>query len=168
MKSAIVMIAAASVLTGCATADRYSAAGDVHDFLVAVRDDDRPAFDAHVDRAALEAQLQTRLVAEARSARAPTAVKGMGLVWSGAASKMAAAVLLRPDVFGAVAEHYGYRRETPVPGRMAIAADLRPAPQGQVCASVGRRCLLVFAHEDGAWRLVAFGGDFDMLRWPNR
>ncbi len=168
MKSVTVMIAAASVLAGCATADRYSAAGDVHDFLVAVRDDDRAAFDAHVDRPALEAQLQARLVGEARSARAPAGVKGMGLVLSGPASKMAAAVLLRPDVFRAVAEYYGYGRATPVPGRMAIAADLRPAPQGQVCARVGTRCLLVFAHEDGAWRLVAFGGDFDMLRWPNR
>ena len=43
-------------LTACATTQRLSAAGDVHSLLVAVRDNDRATFDAHVDRPALEAQ----------------------------------------------------------------------------------------------------------------
>ena len=45
-------------LASCATTEGLSAAGDVHALLVSIRDNDKAAFDAHVDRKALEAQLQ--------------------------------------------------------------------------------------------------------------
>ncbi len=165
-----VLLALTGLLAGCATAARYSAAGDVHDFLLSVRDDDRAAFNAHVDRAALEGQLQSVLVAQTRAARASPTMKGVGLLASGPASRLAGSLLLRPEVFRAVAEYYGYRPDTPVPARLAIAASLRPAPDGRMCASVrsNQRCLLVFAHEQGVWRLVGFEGDTDMLRWSGR
>ncbi|MHB8530634.1 MAG: DUF2939 domain-containing protein [Caulobacteraceae bacterium] len=154
-------IASLIVLAGCATSERLSAAGDVHSFLVAVRDDDRPVFDAHVDRPALEARLQERLVARTRSSRAPEALKGVGLVLSGPASRLAGSIVIRPAVFRAVAEYYGYRPDAPVPGRLAIAGALRSLPGGRVCASAGPRhaCLLVFADEAGAWRLTDFAPD---------
>jgi hypothetical protein len=43
------------MLAGCASVQTFDAARDVHAFLVAVRDGDRAAFDAHVDRPALTA-----------------------------------------------------------------------------------------------------------------
>jgi hypothetical protein len=54
-------------LSACATVDRVDAAGDVHDLLVAIRDNDRATFDAHVDRRALKAEIEARLVDEARN-----------------------------------------------------------------------------------------------------
>ncbi len=154
-------------LTGCATPQAYLAAGDVHGFLLAVRDDDRAAFEAHVDRPALEAQLQARLVDEAR-ARNSRLMQGAALLFSGPAARLAGQALVRPEVFRAVAEYYGYRPDQPIPGQMAIAATLKPAGNGRVCAS-GRRggpCVLVFADEAGTWRLIGFAGETSMLRSP--
>lgn len=44
-----------------------SAAADVHTLLIAIRDDDRSAFDAHVDRPALEAEFQAVIVERTRA-----------------------------------------------------------------------------------------------------
>ena len=153
-------------LTNCATVQGISAAGDVHALLISIRDNDRAAFNAHVDRNALEAQLQAMLVEQARAADIPDPVKALGLMISGPLAKVAGKTLIRPDVFRAVADYYGYRPDTPVPGQFAIAAALRPVDGGRVCAARGRHgpCLLTFAEEDGTWRLVAFNGDAAMLR----
>jgi hypothetical protein len=64
-----------------------------------------------------------------------------------------------------VAEYYGYRPDQPIPGRLAIAGALRALPDGRVCATRRRNgpCLLTFASENGAWRLVSFDGDASML-----
>jgi 3-oxoacyl-(acyl-carrier-protein) synthase len=53
------------LLAACATASRLDAANDVHALLVAIRDDDRAAFDARVDREALKAEMTARLSREA-------------------------------------------------------------------------------------------------------
>ena len=64
------MLAALALLaSGCATAERVSAAGDVHALLIAIRDNDHAAFDARVDRPALEHQLEARILD--RTPRAP-------------------------------------------------------------------------------------------------
>ena len=161
---------AALGLFGCATTRGLSAAGDVHALLVSIRDDDRPAFEAHVDRAALTAQIQSLLVDKTRQAQAPDGLKGLGLLVSGPLAKAAAGVLIRPDVFRAVADYYGYRPDTPIPGTLAIAAMLRSLDDGTVCAVTHRRgpCLLTFANEDGTWRLVQFNGDAAMLKLGKR
>ena len=44
----------AAALAACATVPKFEAAGDIHAFLVAIRDGDRESFDAHVDRQALK------------------------------------------------------------------------------------------------------------------
>ncbi len=155
------LTAVAALLAGCATTERLSAAGDVHRLLVSIRDDDKAAFDAHVDRRALEAQIQASLVERARDARLSQGAAGLGLLLSGPLSRAAGGVLIQPDVFRAVADYYGYSPETPIPGVIALASVLSPLPDGRVCAR-GRKagpCLLTFADEGGTWRLVGFDAE---------
>lgn len=163
-------ILATVALAGCATSQRLAAAGDIHTLLVAIRDDDHVAFDAHVDRRALEAQLQARLVDRAAAARLPDTWKGLGVLLSGPAARLAGDTLIQPEVFRAVADYYGYRPETPIPGALALAGALRSAPGGRVCAARDKRgpCLLTFADEGGVWRLIGFDGDAAMLRLKAR
>ncbi len=148
-------------LTACATTQRLSAAGDVHSLLVAVRDNDRAAFDAHVDRPALEAQIQAVMVEKARAARLGDGATGLGLLLSGPLSRAAADVLIQPGVFRAVAVYYGYKPDRPIPGSFALATALTSLPGGRVCAKVKKSgpCLLTFADEGGTWRLVGFDAD---------
>ncbi len=146
------------LLTGCATTQRLSAAGDVRALLVAIRDDDRAAFDAHVDRRALEAEIQARVVARSRASGLGPGAGGLGILLSGPLARAAGGALIRPEVFRAVADFYGYRPETPIPGPLSLAVALTPLADGRVCAR-GRKggpCLLTFADEEGTWRLVAF------------
>jgi hypothetical protein len=147
-----------SLLAACATTERLSAAGDVHSLLIAIRDDDRAAFDAHVDRRALEGQIQAEVVNRTRDASAGDGVSALGMLLSGPLSRAAGGLLIQPDVFRAVADYYGYTPDRPIPGSFALAAALTPLPDGRVCAK-GRkagRCLLTFADEGGTWRLVGF------------
>lgn len=151
-------------LAACATTERLSAAGDVHALMVAIRDDDQRSFDAHVDRRALEAQIQSRIVARASASGGAT--RGLGLLFSGPMARAAGSLLIRPEVFRAVADYYGYKPDTPIPGTLAIAGMLRPISGGRICAVTRRKgpCLVSFANEGGAWRLVSFDGDPAMLR----
>ena len=162
-----VVLCLAALLAGCATAERIDAASDVHTLMVAIRDNDRPAFDAHVDRTALEAEIQARIVERAAHPGAPTIQKDLSIAFSGRLAHAASQLLIRPDVFRAVADYYGYRSSTPIPGTFTIAEALRPLPDGRVCAITrrGGRCLVTFAHEEGVWRLVSFDGDASMLQF---
>ena len=155
-----------AALCGCATTARLSAAGDVHTLLVSLRDDDKAAFDAHVDRPALEAQIQARIVDRAADSRNPDAVRGLGVLLSGPLARAAGRLLIQPEVFRAVADYYGYRPETPIPNSFQLAQILKALPDGRVCAARTRKgpCLLTFAQEDGVWRLVSFDGNAGMLR----
>ena len=157
-------LAGLALLAACATGERISAASDVHTLLVAIRDDDKPAFDAHVDRRALEAQIQARIVE--RTTGSGDTVRGLGVILSGPLARAAGGLLIQPEVFRAVADYYGYRPGAPIPGTFAIAAILRPLPDGRVCATRVHKgpCLVTFANESGVWRLVSFDGDAAMLR----
>jgi hypothetical protein len=154
----VTFAAAALMLGACATTERLSAANDVHGLLVAIRDDDRQAFDAHIDRAALEAEIQDILVRQTKAAGLGGGVTGLGLLVSGPLSHAAGGMLLRPDVFRAVADDYGYSPDKPLPGTVRLAAALTPVASGRVCAKDPHTgaCLLTFAEESGTWRLVAF------------
>lgn len=158
-------LAAAALLAGCATTERIGAASDVHALMIAIRDDDRPAFDAHVDRAALEAEIQAKIVERAAQPGASTLQKDLGVAFSGRLAHAAGGLLIRPDVFRAVADYYGYKPSTPIPGTLSIAEALRTLPDGRVCATTRRRgpCLVTFANEAGVWRLVSVE-DASMLR----
>jgi hypothetical protein len=161
---AVLIVLATLALAACATATRYDAAGDIHALLVAIRDNDRQAFDAHVDRPALKAQMKSRLTA--------TAIQRGG-AFGGAVAQMLGGVsdtlvdaALQPQVFLAVAEAKGYSPSKPLPGRVAITGSLRYLEGDRVCVT-GKKdgpCLLVFANEAGTWRLVAFEGSLGDLK----
>ncbi|MDR3511406.1 MAG: DUF2939 domain-containing protein [Caulobacteraceae bacterium] len=159
----------ALVVSACAEAERYDAAGDIHALLVSIRDGDREAFDAHVDRRALKNQLRARLMAEAtrRSGGDPT-VAALGALLGRSLVDAAADALIQPDVFRAVADYLGYSADRPIPGPIVIAQALRRIDDDHVC--VTRRkdgpCVLTFEDEDHVWRLTGFDGDVGMLRTP--
>jgi len=154
----------ALVLSSCATVQKLDAAGDVHALLISIRDGDRATFDQLVDRRALKQEMQSRLVAEARTNRVPAA---LAAVLAPGLASIAGDTLIHPDVFRAVAEYYGYRRDMPIPGPIGISTRLRPLDDGRVCA-VDKKdgpCILVFTQgPDTRWRLSGFAGDVSMLR----
>ena len=74
--------------------------------------------------------------------------------------------LVQPKTFRLVAEQYGYKPDTKIPGPVAISQALKTLPDGRVCATKKKDgpCLLVFTKEQGVWKLTSFEGDFSMLR----
>ena len=159
-------LALALLCGGCLTTERISAAGDVHALLIAIRDNDRAGFDAHVDRHALESQLEGRILAATQATNANDSTRALGAAFAGPLARLASQALLRPEVFKAVAEYYGYKPETPIPNQLEIAGALRPLPDGRVCAHKNHDgpCLITFANEQGTWRLVSFDGDVGLLK----
>jgi hypothetical protein len=159
-----VIILMALMLSSCATVQKLDAAADVHALLISIRDGDRATFDQLVDRRALKLEMQSRLVAEARTSRVPAA---LAAVLAPGLASIAGDTLIHPDVFRAVAEYYGYRRDMPIPGPIGISTRLRPLDEGRVCA-VDKKdgpCVLIFTQgPDTRWRLSGFAGDVSMLR----
>lgn len=157
IKVLLALAAATLSLSACATVDRYDAAGDVHALLTAIRDRDRAAFDAHVDRQALKGEIEARLMAEARKAKVEGGWAAVAAALAGPAAEIAGEALIRPETFRAAATYYGYTPDRPLPGRVAIAGALRPAGEGRVCAAKkDGPCLLTFTREGSVWRLSGF------------
>jgi hypothetical protein len=156
----------ALLVAACATTHRIEAANDVHALLIAIRDDDHAGFDARVDRPALEHELEARLLERTQQPDANDTVKALGALLARPLAQLAGDALVRPKVFRAVAEYYGYRPQTPIPSQLEIAGALRPLPDGRVCAAKSHKgpCLITFANEGGTWRLVSFDGDISLLR----
>ena len=163
MRSWILAIAAFA-LTSCASVQKLDAANDVHNLLVAIRDNDQAAFDAHVDRPALKREIEARLMTEAAKDRRLT---GVAAFLAPGLASVAGDALIQPRVFKLVAEHYGYTPATKVPGALAISQALRPLPDGRMCAisKKGGPCFLDFTKgADGHWKLSGFEGELSMLR----
>jgi hypothetical protein len=161
------MLAAALLaVAGCATTARITAANDVHALLIAIRDDDRAGFEAHVDKPALEHELEARILDRTQNPRMTDATRALGALLARPLAQIAGDLLVRPKVFRAVAEYYGYRPETPIPNQLEIAGALRALPDGRVCAARRHKgpCLVTFANEAGTWKLVSFDGDIGELR----
>ena len=156
----------ALLLAACATVPRFEAAGDIHAFLLAVRDGDSPAFEAHVDRPALRNQLRARLIAQQARAHGDQSWQAIGAVLAGPLVGLAADRLVQPDVFRAVAIRLGYDAARPVPSQLQITAGLRLLDPGRVCVAARRDgpCQLVFRNEGGVWRLTEFQGDLREIR----
>src|ERR1700744_5711623 len=123
----------ALVLAACATVTRYDAAGDIHAFLVAIRDDDRQAFDAHVDRPALKAQIRARLTAGA--VQRGGALGGFLAETLGGVTDVLVDAAVQPPVFLAVAEARGSPPPQPLPSRVAITGSLRYLEGDRVCVT---------------------------------
>ena len=157
IKALLALTAAAASLGACATVDRYDAAGDVHALLVAIRDNDRAAFDARVDRPALKRQIEARLMDEARQRQPGDKLMALAALAAGPIADVAGEALIRPETFHAAANYYGYTPDRPIPGRVAIASMLRPVGDGRVCAAKkSGPCLLTFTQEGATWRLSGF------------
>jgi hypothetical protein len=165
-KLLIPLLLAATTLSACATAERIDAAGDVHDLLVAIRDDDRAAFDAHVDRKALKASIEARMVRETQKADMDDGLRALSALLAPSLANIAGDTLIQPRVFRSVANYYGYTPDKPIPGRLAISGALKALPDGRVCATKKKDgpCVLVFANEDGTWKLTGFEGEMTDLR----
>jgi hypothetical protein len=150
-------------LAACASVHGLDAANDVHALLLSIRDNDQAAFDAHVDRAALKSVLQAKI--DQRVGK-DEKLKGIAALLGPSVVDFAGDALLQPRVFRTVAEHYGYTAQTRIPSQVELAAALRPMPDGRVCAVTKKDgpCLLIFAKEDGVWKLTSFEGDMSMLR----
>jgi predicted small secreted protein len=163
MRRLALVIAAALTLSACATAQKLGAASDVHALLISIRDNDTTAFDAHVDHEALKAELQSRLtdsLAKNKKTRDLAALLGPSVI------DLADQALVRPKTFRFVAEQYGYKADTQIPGPIAISQALKTLPDGRVCATKKKDgpCVLVFTKEQGVWKLTSFEGDSSMLR----
>ena len=157
IKALLALTAATLSLSACATVDRYDAAGDVHALLVAIRDQDRAAFDARVDRRALKYEIEGRLMAEARSRKVDDKWAAVAAVLAGPAADLAGEALIRPETFRAAANYYGYTADKPLPSRVAIAGALRPLNDGRVCAAKqDGPCMLTFTRDGSVWRLSGF------------
>lgn len=163
MRNLVALLAAALALCACATAQKLGAANDVHALLVAIRDDDTAVFNAHVDHEALKAQMQT--VIDAQMARNKN-LRGLASLLGPSTLDVADELLVRPTTFRLVAEQYGYRRDTQIPGVIVISQALKVLPDGRVCATRKKDgpCLLMFTREQGVWKLSGFEGDSSMLR----
>jgi hypothetical protein len=163
---ALLTALALSLVAACATVSRVDAAGDVHAFLVSVRNNDKAVFERHVDRAALKAQLETRILAASRARNPSQGQQILAAVLAGPAAKLATDTLIQPQVFRIAAEYFGYSPTTPIPGPLALAAALRYRPDGTVCAVARKNgpCLFIFANEGGTWKLTGFEGDLGDLK----
>ena len=161
---AILIAILALTLSACATARKLDAANDVHALLIAIRDNDQAAFDAHVDRRALKRVVEARLMAEAK--RDPR-LSGIAAILAPGLAELAGEALVQPSVFRGVAQYYGYSAQTKIPNAIVISQALRRLPDGRVCA-VSKKdgpCMLIFTKAaDGRWKLTGFEGDLSMLR----
>jgi hypothetical protein len=166
MRKILTILGLALSLAACATVQRLDAANDVHALLVSIRDDDRATFDAHVDRAALQKEIEVRLAARAEKAGADKTWKSLGALLAPTLAQMAGDALIQPRVFLTVAEQYGYKPGAPIPGSVAIASSLKEMGDGRVCATKKKDgpCQLVFTKEEGTWKLTGFEGDISELR----
>ena len=157
------LLVATLALSACATAARLGAANDVHALLIAVRDDDQLAFDAHVDHDALKRQLGAQL--DQRIGKSDS-VRNLARLLGPSVIEFADQALIQPKTFRMVAEQDGYTPAQKIPSPIAIAGALKQLPDGRVCATKKKDgpCVLTFTKENGAWKLTSFDGDFSTLR----
>jgi len=170
IRSLALIAFAALTLTGCATASRFDAAGDVHSLLVAIRDNDRAEFDRYVDRKALKQSLEGRLVRETTRADMDDGARAVAALLAPSLADAAVEALIRPEVFRAAANYYGYTPDKPLPDRLAIGGALKYLDDGRVCATKKKNgpCLLMFTNVAGTWKLSGFEGDLSDLRGKPR
>jgi hypothetical protein len=163
MKRALIACATLfATLGACSTIPKYEAASDVHAFLVAIRDGDRATFDAHVDRPALKTQLHTRVMQEVGSRNGDLA--GLGALLAGPLVDVAVDAAVRPEVFRAVAQKYGYDPAQPIPNTLVIGQYVRPLDGGRACVITRAKgpCVFVFKNEEGVWKLIGFEGHINL------
>lgn len=141
------LFGAVLALAACSGAQtKLEAAEDVRAFLVAIRENDRAAFDRHVDREAL----RTQVLGQLREQAGPLA-EALG----GSFADQAADQLIRPESFQMALERSGAPSRTPTAPE--IATQLRVVEDGRVCLprAPNGPCAITFAEQGEVWRLVA-------------
>jgi hypothetical protein len=165
----LAIAALAVACASCAETTKIDAAGDIHAFLIAIRDSDRAGFNAHVDRDALKIQIRARLMAEASKRDDKKGdLMALATVLGRPVLDSLSDALIQPDVFRAVAQYLGYSADRPIPGQFVIAQTLRPIDSDHVCIVTRKDgpCLMDFRNEDGVWKLIGFDGDMAALKSP--
>jgi ABC-type molybdate transport system substrate-binding protein len=136
---------------GCQQAStQLDAAEDVRAFLTAVQAKDTTAFNAHVDREALKADLQRQFQAQAGE---DATSQLLGSAAGGALIER----LIVPETFA-----FAMDRAAPTlkrtPTTPEIAAALKTVSEDRVCLPSGGRegpCAITFARQGDTWRLVS-------------
>jgi len=166
MRRILAILGSALALASCATAQRLDAANDVHALLTSIRDDDARTFEAHIDRPALQREIEARMARELGRAKADDSLKLLGALLAPTVARVAGDALIQPSTFRMVAANYGYTPSQRLPGPIAIASVLKPLEDGRVCATRKKDgpCVLIFTKEGQAWRLSGFEGDLAELR----
>ena len=140
---------------GCQqAATQYDAAEDVRAFITAVRENDRAAFERHLDRPALRAQLLPQAKAAIAAQAGP-----LGAVLSERLDESVVDGVIQPESFRLMLERSGAPARTPTAAE--IATQRRVEGGGRVCLprAPGGPCAITFAQsgtgEAAVWKLVA-------------
>lgn len=163
MRRALAVVALLA-LAGCErVTTQLDAAEDIRVFLLAVEQRDRAAFDAHVDRAALKADLRRQIAAQGGA--------GALLAQSGPGERILDG-LISPESFSLAVE-----RAAPAlnrtPTAPEIAAVLKTLDANRVCLPNGGLdgpCAVTFAKQGETWKLVsvaAVGMAVQQLPFPS-
>jgi hypothetical protein len=149
MRRALIAAALALPVAACGAQSKYEAGEDVRALLLAVRQNDRAAFERYVDRPSLRtsvaAQLNERLAAEA----GPYG----GLL--GGLADQAADQLIRPEAFQIAIRQSGLPDRTPTAAEIAVL--LKDAGDGALCLEDARtkECAMTFRKLGEDWKLTA-------------
>jgi hypothetical protein len=139
-------------LAACERANaQLEAAQDVRAFIVAVKEQDRTAFDRHVDREALKADVRRQL--QARGAEGDPA----GLLLGSRQGERLLDGLIAPESFNFALQQAGPVLDR-TPSAPEIAALLKPAGENRLCLPEGGvqgPCAVTFAKQGDDWRLVS-------------
>jgi hypothetical protein len=140
----------ALTLSACDVGVRTDASKDIAGFLDAVHTGDRAAFEAAIDRPALQADLRRQITDLARANSLDV----------GGPSEFAVDRRITPQAFQLVEARTG--RALPVaPTAAQVALLMKVIDRTHVCVRDLRRerCLLTFAKQKGTWRLVGMQAD---------
>jgi hypothetical protein len=124
------------------------AASAAQALLAAVQTGDAKAFEAHLDRPALRADLRAQL---------QTMAQASGLDVAGGAADFALDRMIAPEAFRLVRSEDGTQLTTP-PTLGQVTALMTPLAKDRACLHdlvAPQRCLLTFARHEDSWRLVA-------------
>lgn len=156
---AVAVLAFAASLAACGPKVDKTAAADVVVFLNAARTDNRTAFEARIDRAAVRDDLRAQL-GDLPGVKELQSQLGEGMA-EGALDRMVTPAVVR-------------RLEKPVEGSAAATMDdirprLRSAGSGRICLRDPKAkdtCLLTFAKVDTAWKLVGLQAERQSFEPP--
>ena len=140
----LLLVAAAFTLSGCGGAAPKDAAESASRLLAAAMVNDRVAFEAEIDRAALRDDMRRQVIAMART---------KALDVEGGPSEFALDRMISPDAIRLV--DADGQRLTDAPEVREVREMLKPVDGGHVCLEQkGSGCLLTFGKTEAGWRLV--------------